>query len=86
MPKQAVTRKIIRELAEEYGLSFNEVRDIAYKAPFGLLRECISKASVDDIDSFENVQIGYFGSFFASPYRVEQLIKKNKLKKDEGSE
>lgn len=82
MVVQKVVREVIKQLAKEYGVSFNEARRIVYDSTFRLLANGIMEGNSGDIDSFKNIHLPHFGSFYMNPYR-EYLVTENKKKKNE---
>lgn len=77
MARNKVKEEIIRKVAEEYGCTVAEVRDIV-DSQFGFLRDTIERGA------FDSVRLPYFGRFHVNPFRLHKLnltrVKKPKKK------
>lgn len=75
MGKNAVKEKLYRQLAEEYGATVDEVRQIC-ESQFSFLRGVIEHGA------FDSVRLPMFGRFYVNPYRLHKInITKAKRKK-----
>ncbi len=72
---QQKTRLIIRSIAEETGLSFNQIKDIALSSQFKFLIEQMAKGERGDSKTFKNVIIRFIGTFKASPGKIYHMTK-----------
>ena len=74
MAKNAVKEKLYRQLAEEYGASIDEIRQIC-ESQFQFLRNTIEHGA------FDSVRLPMFGRFYVNPYRLHKInitkVKKN---------
>lgn len=77
MAQNKVKEEIIRKVAEEYGCTLAEVREIV-DSQFGFLRDTIEHGA------FDSIRLPYFGRFHVNPYRLHKLnltrVKKGKKK------
>ena len=66
MGKNAVKEKLYRQLAEEYGATIDEVRQIC-ESQFSFLRGVIEHGA------FDSILIYMFGRFYVNPYRLHKI-------------
>ena len=78
---QKEIRNLINEVSKELDLPFNTVRDIFY-SQFDYIRKEIEKGKKGNFDSFSNILLRYFGTFYASEAKINN-IEKAKKNKDE---
>lgn len=75
MAANPLKNKLCKQLAEEYGTSAEEIRQIV-DSQFAFLRKTIEHGA------FDSVRIPMFGRFYVNPYRLHRLnltrVKKNK--------
>ena len=62
---QKEIRNLIKEIADKEGKSFEEVREIVY-SQFKFVREQIESAEKGNRDSYKNIQLRFFGTFYFS--------------------
>ena len=79
---QPRVRKIIREIAEETGLSFNQVRDIALASQFKFVVENMAKGVKGEPDTFKNIILRFFGTFKSSPGKIIHSTKAAQRKRE----
>ena len=77
---QPKVRLIIRKIANETGLSFNQIRDIAMAAQFRFLINYISEGEAGNADTFKNVLLPHLGTFKANPGKIYYSTKKRREK------
>lgn len=85
---QTKTRQFIREVAEETGLSFNQVKDIALSAQYKYLITEMAKGQRGEPSTFKNIIIRFIGTFRASPGKIFHMTKAidDKIKRDQENE
>lgn len=66
MAKNPTKDKLCKQLAEEYGTSAEEIRNIV-DSQFAFLRKVIEHGA------FDSVRIPMFGRFHVNPYRLHRL-------------
>ena len=71
---QKITRDIIKEVAEEFDISYELAREVIY-SQFKYTKKEIESATKGEPDTFKNVFLRYFGTFYSSPARVNHLSK-----------
>lgn len=79
---QKETRNLIKELASEFNLSFEESKDIVF-SQFKYVREELAKGDKGgDITTFKNIILKYLGTFYTKESRLKRIVEA-KQKKDE---
>ncbi len=73
---QKQLRKLIKDVAENQELSFEEAREIIY-SQFKYLRKEIEKGSKDEPSTFSNILLKYLGTFHITERKIVFL--KNKV-------
>jgi len=74
------TRRIMRKIAEDTGLSFNQVKDI-WTSQFKFLVEEMRKGDKGDVSTFKNIMIRFLGTFEASKGKIYYMTRNSEKKK-----
>jgi len=78
--KSEDTKRIIKEIADEEGISEWAV-ELIVKSQFEGVYETIRSAVTEDPETFKGIRLNAFCHFRIRPEVVERLIKRDKLKK-----
>jgi hypothetical protein len=70
-------------MAEETGLSFNQIKDIVLSAQFKFIVNELGVGTPGEADTFKNVMLRYLGTFEASPGRIHHITEGRRKKLEE---
>lgn len=79
---QKETRNLIKELAEEFNLPFDTVREIVY-FQFKYIRKELESGVRGEPSSYKNILLRYLGTFYTRDIRIIKLAEIMKKKNEE---
>lgn len=78
---QKQTRDVIKEIASEFNLSFEDTREIVY-SQFEFLKERLQSGVKGEFNTFDNILLKYLGTFYISKGKFKYVTKYSKDKKN----
>ena len=73
-------KKLLKEVSEELNIPYKSVEDVYYHQ-FEFLKDCMEEGKHGEYDSFNNILLKHFGTFYASQGKIKAMTE-HKLKKD----
>lgn len=77
-----ITRDLIKEVAAEYDLTFEEVREAVF-SQYKFLLEVIRSGDKSNSESFKSVRLSHLGTFYPLKRSLKYMVKKIKLDDEE---